>query len=616
MTEFDEFERRLAAAIRSDADASVGPFEAGSIADAAIADTQSGARRLPRGSTRLARRFGRGRGTTLLAAAALLLVGGAALAGSGILRLPAIVPPAPVPSFGVVATASPETTPPGPSDLAGPSASPLPAAGPGGAWIATGTMGTPRYGHTAVRLLDGRVLVVGGSGDESDPATAELYDPASGTWSATGNMLKSGYGFGPTLLLDGRLLVGDTDDPRADVPLTGAEVYDPASRTWSSAGMVSTTEEWGGLTATVLGNGNVLVAGRAGAKLYDPASGTWSATGKMITPRGGHTATLLRDGKVLVAGGYDGGDGPVYAAELYDPDTGSWTATANTYRDGPSCVGCPGGEGWATLLQDGTLLFMRRPTADLPFAEIYEPATGTWTALAGPTAFGYQTATLLSDGTVLVAGLYSLDDSPQPPCTAAALYDPRIESWTTTSSMLRCGNASSFTPLLDGTVLVAGGSDCNDDGVCVPTGATELYVPAGVSPPPLPAFPSPPPIVFPSPTPVPTPFPPAAGPVSPNARSWTVTVDNESSQPVTLSVAAADGLGPLELVGSASPNVVPAGAAVEVTFLFPVNGGRADGWICIDLRPGDDGGLVEAADIGIPGKIWIPAEGEGGWVSP
>jgi hypothetical protein len=366
----------------------------------------------------------------------------------------------------------------------------------------------------------------------------------------------------------------------------------------------------------VLRDGNVLVAGQAGAKLYDPDSGTWSATGKMITPRGGHTATLLRDGKVLVAGGYDGGDGPVYAAELYDPDTGSWTATPNTYRDGPSCVGCPGGEGWATLLQDGTLLFMRRPTADLPFAEIYDPATGTWTALAGPTAFGYQTAKLLSDGTVLVAGIYSLDDSPQPLCTGAAVYDPRIGSWTTASSMLRCGIGSSFTLLLDGTVLMAGGSDCNDDGVCVPTGAAELYVPAGVSPPPLPAFPSPPPPVFPSPTPEPTPFPPAAGPVPPNARTWIVTVDNESSEPVTLSVAAADGTGPLRLVGSATPNVVPAGATVKVTFLFPVNGGRADGWICVDLRPGDDAGLIEAADIGIPGKIWIRADGVGGWLSP
>ena len=71
MTDFDQFERRLAAALRSDADQSVDPFEAGQIARAAIA------------GTRPARRFGRGRGMTLLAAAALLLVGGALAAGSG-----------------------------------------------------------------------------------------------------------------------------------------------------------------------------------------------------------------------------------------------------------------------------------------------------------------------------------------------------------------------------------------------------------------------------------------------------------------------------------------------------------------------------------------------------
>ena len=84
MNDFDQFERRLGAALRSDADERVGPFEAESIARAAIAGTERGAMRLPRSSSRPAGRFGRGRGMTLLAAAALLLVGGA----FGGLRLP------------------------------------------------------------------------------------------------------------------------------------------------------------------------------------------------------------------------------------------------------------------------------------------------------------------------------------------------------------------------------------------------------------------------------------------------------------------------------------------------------------------------------------------------
>jgi hypothetical protein len=90
MTDFDAFERRLAAAIRADADMSVGPFTPDSIAHEAIAGVAPGASRLPRATSRRSGRFGRGRGLTLLAAATLLLVGGAV--GSGILRLPSIAP--------------------------------------------------------------------------------------------------------------------------------------------------------------------------------------------------------------------------------------------------------------------------------------------------------------------------------------------------------------------------------------------------------------------------------------------------------------------------------------------------------------------------------------------
>ena len=68
------------------------------------------------------------------------------------------------------------------------------------------------------------------------------------------------------------------------------------------------------------------------------------------------------------------------------------------------------------------------------------------------------------------------------------------------------------------------------------------------------------------------------------------------------------------LVGSATPNVVPAGATVKVTFLFPAK--VEDGWIYVNPRPGEGGSLVNADQIGIPGKIVITAEGEGGWLSP
>jgi len=116
MTDFDQFERRLATSLRTDADQSVDPYEAGQVARAAIA------------GTRPTRRFGRGRGITLLAAAAVLLVGGALAAGSGFLRLPTVVPPVPEPSVVAVATASPDaTSTPMPTLTAPPSPPPTPS---------------------------------------------------------------------------------------------------------------------------------------------------------------------------------------------------------------------------------------------------------------------------------------------------------------------------------------------------------------------------------------------------------------------------------------------------------------------------------------------------------
>ncbi len=90
----------------------------------------------------------------------------------------------------------------------------------------------------------------------------------------------------------------------------------------------------------MLPNGKVLVAGgfiqggssSGSAELYDPGSGTWTATGSLNIGRGQHTATLLPNGKVLVAAGYnfDGFDYHYFAsAELYDPASGTWTYTAS-----------------------------------------------------------------------------------------------------------------------------------------------------------------------------------------------------------------------------------------------------------------------------------------------
>jgi hypothetical protein len=86
----------------------------------------------------------------------------------------------------------------------------------------------------------------------------------------------------------------------------------------------------------------------------------------MAAARAGHTATLLNDGTVLGVGGGDGSSpSPRASAELYNPASGTWSAT------GGMAAGRSGHP--ATLLNDGTVLVAGGGGASGPLAtaELY-----------------------------------------------------------------------------------------------------------------------------------------------------------------------------------------------------------------------------------------------------
>jgi N-acetylneuraminic acid mutarotase len=191
----------------------------------------------------------------------------------------------------------------------------------------------------------------------------------------------------------------------------------------------------------------------ASASIAEAREPSWSTTGSLGTARyGGHTATTLANGKVLLVGGVSGSTG---SAELYDPATGTWSYTGNpnTARTWHS----------ATLLPNGKVLVAGSyENSARNSAELYDPTTGTWSYTGNLNTDGGGTATLLPDGKVLVVWGNS-----------AELYDPVTGTWRITGNLNKARSGSGAATLLpSGKVLVVG--DTSVDA----RNSAELYDPA------------------------------------------------------------------------------------------------------------------------------------------
>jgi hypothetical protein len=199
-------------------------------------------------------------------------------------------------------------------------------------WTNTGSMKMARFGHTAVRLTNGQVLVAGGISNSTTWASSELYNPATSTWSPTGNLNTPRSFASAFLLTNGTVLVVGGQDSNSTI-LSSAEIYDPATGLWRYTASPMLMAQYQPISQ-LLPDGQVLVAGGSTngtvsgfSELYDPVGDSWSQTGSMNLPRESAGSVLLNNGIVLVAGGDDGDGNSLTNAELYDPGTGIWTVT-------------------------------------------------------------------------------------------------------------------------------------------------------------------------------------------------------------------------------------------------------------------------------------------------
>jgi hypothetical protein len=289
------------------------------------------------------------------------------------------------------------------------------------------------------------------------------------TWTRAGVLV---YAAADSFTLnDGRVFV-----PSSAFFSTGSQMWNPLTNVWTAVppSLYLRLEA----ASIVLNDGRVLVTGGQTsmntAEIYDPASNSWSLSrSAMVNGRYLHRATKLGDGRILFTGGctLSGCGAAASMAEIYDPvsDTFVQTGSMSMVRTLHT----------ATLLSDGKVLiaggYTNTGTGVTNVAEVFDPLTGKFSPAGRMKATRSEhTATLLADGRILVTG-GSTDYGAV--LRSAEIYTPSTGAWTRTGAMPYLRYEHNAILLNNGKVLVAGGYSIIRDAYVVLRGA-ELYDPA------------------------------------------------------------------------------------------------------------------------------------------
>src|SRR5215469_2494936 len=203
-------------------------------------------------------------------------------------------------------------------------------------WTPGPTLDKDRWYPTNVELGNGNILIFAGQVKPGKIArTVDEYNPTTNKMSvlpATADRTQPVY---PrmTLLPNGKLLDSE--------PNKGTELFDPATDRWSWLGNTQLGQARSeGNTVLLPGLNKVLIAGGRNGAMgatntaevidFSKANPAWHYTGSMRYARAYANAVLLADGTVLEVGGGTGAPykSPVYTAELYNPATGTWSTMA------------------------------------------------------------------------------------------------------------------------------------------------------------------------------------------------------------------------------------------------------------------------------------------------
>ncbi len=306
-------------------------------------------------------------------------------------------------------------------------------------------------------------------------AVAVAPDPTG--FRVTGAMHHARRAHTSTVLNDGRVLVvgGEAGDDLH--MLDSAEVFDPSTEKWTELPRLPAARS--NHSATLLKDGRVLIAGGgkssiigepsgeaaiSSALLFDPSTDTFSETGPLTSARSSHGAARLADGRVVVVGG-GGADvmgpcppqypscfiaKPIASAEIYDPATDRWSALAPLSEARHSFALVPLASG-AILAAAGA----KDGGGGTATTELFDPATLSWSA--GPKLSVdrlHPSVTRLGDGRILIAAGKKANIGPLD--TAEIFSDG---AWSPAAKLQGARNGAILVTLSSGNALIVGGFD-------------------------------------------------------------------------------------------------------------------------------------------------------------
>lgn len=273
-------------------------------------------------------------------------------------------------------------------------------------------------------LADGRVLVVGGTLNyASSPLyvkglnQAYIFNPYNETWIRQPDMRHGRWYPTLTTLADGRVVITngltEVGDQKVNYEI---EIFTP-SADFNGVGTVAYAGNYtaGGLYPHqfLMPNGQMLLAGpgRTNSSMFNPTNGSWTDLPDLKQNHNGYGSGVLLPGgtngsnKVMLIGGIYGGVATA-RTEVFDAanPAGGWQYKASLPqgRRNNDTVILPDGK-LLTLGGNNSVENYTNPQFE---AQMYDPATNTWSAMATqvePRAY-HSTALLLPDGRVVSAG--------------------------------------------------------------------------------------------------------------------------------------------------------------------------------------------------------------------